>query len=1241
MNQRCNCFNFLKVTCLILCLTVTLARPASAQSRITGAIRTSDRIAVQGSHPNRLLANSVETGRVSGSQKLGRMVLLLTPTDAQQAAAAALVAAQQDPTSPSYHQWLTPAQFGEQFGVADADTAQVGQWLQGQGLTVHQISQSRRFIVFSGNVAQVEGAFSTEMHTYTYKGKSFISNSTDIQIPVALRSVVHGVVRLHSAPAAPALVGGKQVHFKKAGGQFTFDVGEYGMTPADFAKIYNIQPLYDAGINGTGQTIAIVGRSNIDPLDVTQFRALLGLPANDPQIIINGDDPGINADQAEATLDVTWSGAVAPMAHIDFVVSQSNFADGVDVSAEYIVDNNLAPVMSTSYGECESVLGPVENAFYNSLWQQAAAQGITSFVAAGDNGGAGCDAPGGGQYAFDGLAVNGIASTPYDVAVGGTQFDDTDNPTLYWSATNDPVTGESALSYIPEMVWNESSNDPNAVSLYAGSGGVSTLYTKPNWQIGAGVPADGMRDLPDISFSAAGHDGYLLCLQENCSYGDYFYQFGGTSASSPAAAGVMALINQKMNGKPQGIANDVFYRLASVPGVYHDTIKGNNMVPDGNGQYTVGYNAAPGYDLATGLGSIDVKALVNHWQAAANGKSTATTLALTHGEGSTVIHGSPIQLRATVTCTTNGNCTTPTGSIAVSAASTTASTVGVGSATLTTVSGAGQATVKTSEVPGGLYNITARYSGDGVNSPSTSAAIPVTVKPETSQTYVGAISGGAFATAPIGVGYGLTLPLAIVVAGNSGAGFPSGNMTLTADGTPITNGGVYNYSSGVYAPSALLLNYGERSSLITGLSSSQASTISYVLPSQALGVGLHHLVASYPGDPSFAPSQGDYAFNVTPAQGVIEDFFPAGSLVVNAPVKLVAQVGFASLGFAPYGGLITISDITSGKPVVLGKSAVDSTLYGGYWSQIVTITTPGTHTLRLDYAGDANVKGTIATYSVPFPATADSYVSFATDVTNTFAGQPVTLTANVGSDIQLHVATGKITFTNGSASLGSVKLDATGTAVLVTTGLGAGIDNLTATYSGDTVLNPSQAGPVPVDVADYVVQLIPGAVTVAGGQAGTAVLNLIPLGGFASKIKLACSGQPTTVNCSFSKSSVTLDGTNPAAITVTLTSRGNLASLAPNRKPNPWGVTTAISLGGLLLLLTRRRSHFRDSLATLCLVGFLFGAIGCSNPAQSTTSAESDPNNNNSSKTYAVTITTTSVTGTTPKTTALTLTVSN
>ena len=329
---------------------------------------------------------------------------------------------------------------------------------------------------------------------------------------------------------------------------------------------------------------------------------------------------------------------------------------------------------------------------------------------------------------------------------------------------------------------------------------------------------------------------------------------------------------------------------------------------------------------------------------------------------------------------------------------------------------------------------------------------------------------------------------------------------------------------------------------------------------------------------------------------MIEDFFPAGSLVVNAPVKLVAQVGFASLGFAPYGGDITVSDITSGTPVILGKSAVDSTLYGGYWSQVVTITTPGTHTIRLDYAGDANVKGTIATYSVPYPATADSYVSLGADLSTAFGGQPVTLTAMVGSDIQLHVATGTVTFSNGTTTIGTVPLDATGTAVLVATNLAGGTNNITASYSGDTVLNPSQGGPVQVAVTDYLVQVIPSNTGVRG-QSGSAVLNLIPMGGFNYPVQLACSGLPVGVSCRFSKSSVTLDGVNPAPVTVTLSTRGTGTPVASTSKANPWGVTAAFSLGGLLLFLTGGRKRFRNSLAILCVVGFLFGVTGCSDPS--------------------------------------------
>jgi hypothetical protein len=434
-----------------------------------------------------------------------------------------------------------------------------------------------------------------------------------------------------------------------------------------------------------------------------------------------------------------------------------------------------------------------------------------------------------------------------------------------------------------------------------------------------------------------------------------------------------------------------------------------------------------------------------------------------------------------------------------------------------------------------LWVIESRYSGDGKYGPATSNTIPVTVSAEKSQTFVGSVGGGTFATGPISVGYGLSWPVGIIVAGNSGYGYPSGQITMMADGSPIVTGGVYDYVNGVYFPSTMTLNYGEKGVTKAGLPTSQSSTIPYVLPTQALGAGSHQLVASYPGDPSFGPSQGSYTYTVTQAQGAILDFFPVGDLVANAPVQFAAQVGFTNGGFAPYGGIITISDITSGNPVVLGKSAVDSTKYNGYWTTNVKVTTPGTHTLRLDYAGDSNVKGVSQTYYVPFTATDPSNVSLSTDITSSYGGQPVTLTAMVSSGLPLHVATGTITFFNGTIAIGSAKVPASGTVVFVTRKVAVGTNSLTASYSGDSVLTSSVSAPVLETVADYSLQLVPAIITVKEGHSGSITMDLVPQGGFANPVQLACSNLPTDVTCSFSKSTVNLDGLNPATVSLTLT----------------------------------------------------------------------------------------------------------
>lgn len=1193
-----------------------------SQSRTPHAINTANRTAVEGTCPKQLLSKSIDMGRVSPNQNLGRMVLLLAPTKEQEAAAKKLIAAQHDAASPYFHHWLTPAEFGQQFGIADADATEVKSWLESQGFTVHSVAQSRRFVVFSGNVAQVEQAFGTEMHSYSYLGHSFLSNSSNIQIPSSLGTVVQGVVRLHSDPGKAQLVLGKRVHFEKKAGQFTFGDGSHYLTPADFATIYNLNPLYAAGIDGTGQTIAIVGRSNIDVQNVRDFRNVLGLAVNDPQVIVNGDDPGQTGDAIEAMLDVTWSGAVAPGAQIKFVVSQSNFADGVDVSAAYIVDNNLAPVMSTSYGDCEANIGPIESAFYNSLWMQAAAQGMTSFVSAGDNGGAGCDAPGGGNYSSGYFAVNGLASTPYNVAVGGTQFDDATNPDTYWSTTTDPVTGASALGYIPERVWNESSNDPNNVSLYAGSGGASSLYPKPDWQIASGVPSDGARDLPDISFSAAGHDGYLFCFYSSCSYGDYFYSAGGTSISSPSSAGIMALVNQKMGGLPQGMANYVFYRLSSVPGIFHDTTVGDNKVPDPSGQFTVGYDAVPGYDLASGLGSFDANALVNNWQAAASGKDSGISLALTAGPSSTSVHGTPIAFKARVSCT--GTCTTPAGNIALSALSSTGSTLGAGSGSLNSL---GVANISTASIPGGSYNVNARYSGDGNYSPSISGLVPVTVTPETSQTFVGAIGGGSFTTAPITLEYGLAWKIAIAVAGNSGHGYPSGQLSLTADGQPFPTFS-YDAGTGNLNPNSLTLNYGEKSTLLSSAPSSQSSTISYVVPSQVLGAGSHVFVATYPGDASFGASNGSYSYNVLQAESAIEDFFPVGTQVANVPVALAGQTGLLNNGYAPYGGTITFSDVTGATPVVLGSGPLDPT-YGGSYSVTVTVPTTGTHQIQVAYSGDANVKPSYQTYTVPFPANAPSNTTLAADVSTPVAGQPVTLTANVSSDVRLYTATGSVTFFNGSTSIGTANLDSNGNAVLVTASLPAGIDNLTASYPGDAILQPSISSATTDTVADFVLQVLPLALTIPEGQSASTTINLMPLGGFAQLVSLSCGNLPANTTCTFASPTVTLDGIHPGTAPLRINTAGAVAHSIT--KDKPWAIPSSIALAGLLLLPFTRRRRWKNLLASLVLLACIGSVVGCSGSSHQGQVAVG---------TYSIQVTATSA-GAAPKTVTLIINVTN
>lgn len=608
-------------------------------------------------HP--LAQSAFDLGAVSGSTTLERMTLVFKRTPAQQSDLDVLLQQLQDPSSPNYCKWLTPEQFGERFGLSVNDFYAAVKWLNSQGFKIVEMARSRTYIAFSGTAAQVESALHTQIHKYSVTGEVHYANASELALPSAVAAVVRDVTALNNFCPRP------RTRIVKPNPRVTSSVtGAHFLQPGDVATIYDLNGLYSTGIDGTGQTIAVMGQTDLvtdvngDFTDIASFRSSSGLSApNLKTMLVAGEsDPGIlRADIDEANLDVEWAGGVAKNASILFVIGNPNTGNGTFDALTYAVANNLAPVISISYGLCETQL---DTATQNSLvnaGQQANAQGQTIVAPAGDSGAADCDT---GSVATQGLAVDFPGSMPYATSAGGSEFNgdtvDGTNPctaTTYWSAGACTVqdTSPTALSYIPEMVWNDTATNG---TLAASGGGASTLFAKPSWQTGTGVPSDGHRDVPDISFSAsADHDGYLICSQGSCVCGfrnsctvnnstGSFDPIGGTSTSVPVFAAIVALINQQ-TGTRQGNVNPGLYALATgSPAALHDIITGNNMVPcsigttdcpsSSGGQ--IGYNAAPGYDLASGLGSVYAGALVKAW----SGSAPNYTLAISNIGGISV-----------------------------------------------------------------------------------------------------------------------------------------------------------------------------------------------------------------------------------------------------------------------------------------------------------------------------------------------------------------------------------------------------------------------------------------------------------------------------------------------------------------------------------------------------------------------------------------------------------------------------
>ncbi len=619
---------------LLMILGGMLSSTALAQRSINEA----DRVIKHGNvHP--LARAEFDRGSADLNLPMENMILQLSPRASAKADLDTLLADLQNPKSPNFHHFLTPQEFGLRFGPSDQDVADATNWLKSHGFRIEEIANSKLWINFSGNVQQVERAFQTNIRQFEVDGQIHYANATDPSIPRAFSGLVEGVVSLHDFPLK------HDANLRQLPPDFNLANGTHALAPGDFATIYNLTPLYNAGIDGTGQTIAIVGRSDIVLGDVQFFRSSFLLPAKDPVFIHNGNAPGDlhGTDEGEADLDVEWSGAVAKNATIDFVISKSTHtSDGADLSAQFIVNNNLAPVMSMSFSLCEASLGATRNSFFNNLWAQAAAQGITALVSTGDSGAAGCDAP----TALTGTvqAVSGISSTPNNVAVGGTEFND--GAGGFWAAANNP-DGSSALGPIPEIVWNESGTIPvTGKDLFATGGGVSTLYAKPAYQTGPGVPADGFRDVPDVALNSAAHTPYLI-IQGHTANVNGLVGASGTSAAAPSFAGIMALVVQK-TGSPQGNANSVLYSMAATQfaggaAVFNDITSGNNSVPG-----VAGFAAGAGYDQATGWGSVNAATLVNTW----NNNSPDFGL-VASPKSQSVVQGNSVTYSAVITALNN------------------------------------------------------------------------------------------------------------------------------------------------------------------------------------------------------------------------------------------------------------------------------------------------------------------------------------------------------------------------------------------------------------------------------------------------------------------------------------------------------------------------------------------------------------------------------------------------------------
>jgi len=1272
---------------------------------VTQVVNEDSRVALTGNvHP--FAVARYDQGEASQSTPTGRIQLVLSRSQAQQQALVQYLADVHNPNSPGYHKWLTPAEYGAKFGIDDSDLQTVEAWLQSHGFKIERVPQARNVIEFSGTFGQIESALHTPIHTFQVNGARHFANTANPQIPAALRPVIAGVGPLHDfRPASQAKFNGPS-HYDTTSRSIKPDLTLFTSTgtpylyvdPADAATIYDtpnaaLNPNYTGTTyDGTGVNIGILGDSNFTMQDVLNYRmAFLGetsTSANLPTVVVDGVDPGINGDEGEALLDNEIAGGIAPKASLYFyTANNTDLQTGVFDAFVRALDDNQVSILNFSFGECEAGLGNSGNQFVLELMEQAVAQGISVTVSTGDSGAAGCDRSN-ETTAVNGLAVNGLASTPYNIAVGGTDYDALQsNFSTYASTTTSGSSPyfRTALSYIPERPWNDSttSNDSlasNAPFSYEGAtnvigagGGISSCvnsvtdgagnitcqsgYPKPAFQTSL-TPNDSVRDLPDVAFLAGNgfYNATWVVCADNVANGTNFPPYtdcqlsggaftretsfsgyGGTSAATPTLAGILALIEQK-TGSRLGQADYVLYQPAAskYSAIFHDVTDGNNSVvcsagtlDCGDNGFLTGYDAGIAYDLASGLGSIDAMQLLNNWNSA--GLIATTTSLKINGSTAAVnvTHGTSLTFDAAVSPSAS------TGVVGiVDNANENSSGVKNNGQTLITLSGGSGATTYNG-LPGGSYTVYGYYGGDASNASSTSSGIPVTISAEDS---IAALSISAYTPA------GTAIP--------SLSGVPYGSYFVAT--TQIEGKAEGASSQGIATGSVSLTDNG--ASLATDLPLNAANLAAYESPTSAypsaFTIGSHSIVANYAGDASYKATSSSTPVPITIVKGGTFMDLSATSTSINTETatQLTVGVGTNGLGAYPTGTVVLTSNGKTLATVTSFNPGASST--GGNESLVIfsiqgSALSAGANTITASYSGDSNY--TAATGAIAINVTQSSFSLSSSGSISVAGGATASNTSTIYAtpsngfigviNLSCAVTTSPANASNAPTCSIPSTINITGTSSVPAT---LSVQTATDTTPGSYVVTItgvdatrgkiSAAANVSLTVTGTASPASfslgnSGGITIAPGatNGNTSAISITPSGGFTGQVNLSCAVTTSIANPTSTPTCVV-----PASVTVSGGNATTASLTVSSTAPTTTAATSILKLslpGTMLAVVIFLGVPTRRPWTTLAVAVILLssiGWIGCgggSGSSGKTTTTTGGSTGGTTAGTYTVTVT--------------------